>query len=311
MRKVAVVGLRHQDLDIEREVLAGMDVDLVRLDAGRWQEAADADVLIVGSSPRLDREALGRLRGRAIVRAGIGLDSIDLAAARELGYTIAYVPDYGTEAVAFHTLALACAALRRLVAAHRMVLGGGWGFDALRPLHLPSSSTAGVVGLGRIGRRVAELFLAVGFGRVLGHDPWAEPPPGVESTELGELLARADVVTLHVPHTGEVLLGAAELGTMKEGSVLVNTARGGLVDPDALAEGLRRNRPGIAALDTFDREPPDLGAFAGLEDRLVLTPHMAWYTEETQALLRRRAAEEARRLLSGEAPLNPVELEEV
>src|SRR5690606_39246432 len=129
-----------------------------------------------------------------------------------------------------------------------------------RPLHLPSSRTAGVVGYGRIGRRVAELFGAVGFGEVLVHDVFVDVDvPGVEAADLPTLLARADVVTLHAPApAGGRLIGAREMALMKPGSLLVNTARGALIDHDALVAGLADGRPGMAALDVFDPEPPDL-----------------------------------------------------
>lgn len=312
MRRVVLIGLRYPDLSIEREALGDLEVDLRSVWAETPEEiiqaAAGADVIIAGSRPRFDESTLSRLRCRALVRAGIGVDSIDLDAARRLGYTVANVPDYGTEAVAFHTLTLVVAGLRRLIQADEAVKAGGWGLHALRPLHLPSALTAGVVGLGRIGRRVAELLRAVGFGEVQGYDPYTEPPPGVTSVAFEDLLETSDVVTLHVP-SGRIM-GREELDRMKEGSLLVNTARGGLVDTEALVEGLRRGRPALAALDVFEAEPPDLTLVKPVLDRLVLTPHMAWYTEESEASLRKQAAEEARRLLTGQLPVNPVVIPE-
>ncbi|HSJ43978.1 MAG TPA: NAD(P)-dependent oxidoreductase [Euzebyales bacterium] len=166
--------------------------------------------------------------------------------------------------------------------------------------------TAGVVGHGRIGARVAQLLHAVGFGRVLAHDPHAPPDAaGVEPSGLHDLLATADVVTLHVPATdGTPLLDATRLALLRPGSVLVNTARGSLVDAPALAAALRRGAPAVAALDVHATEPPDLRVFDGVTDRLLLTPHMAWYAEESATELRRRAAEEAYRALVGDAPLH-------
>lgn len=311
-RRVAVLGTRYPDLDIEREVLADLDVELVVADGTDHAEVVSssrgASVILAGSRPRFDRATLRKLDCRAIVRYGIGVDSIDLDAARELGMWVARVSDYGTEAVATHAVTLAMAGSRRLTQANGRVHEGGWGFADLRPLHLPSASTAGVVGFGRIGRHVAGLFRAFGF-TVLAHDPFADiDVPGIVAADLAEVLSRCDIVSLHLPGAadGTALLGRDELASMRPGSVLVNTARGTLVDTTALVEALAGGRPAIAALDVYATEPPDVGRFAAVADRVIATPHMAWYAEESEADLRRKAAEEAARLLRGERPLDVV-----
>ncbi len=310
---VALLGARHPDLSIERQILGPLGARLV-VGAGDSDDAiaavaGEADVIIVGSRPRLGAAVLRRLRCAAIVRSGVGVDSIDLAAARARGICVAHVPDYGTEAVAQHTLALVLAATRRLVEADQLVRGGGWDIGGLRPLQLPSELTAGVVGVGRIGARVAELLAAVGFGRVLAHDTAdITPPAGVVATSLDDLVAASDVVCLHVPATSSdpPLFDRGLLQRMRRGSVLVNTARGSLVDPAALAAALAAGAPRIAALDVHDPEPPDLTVFHGVADRLILTPHMAWHTEQTEAELRRQAAQAARAVLRGHAPRHVV-----
>lgn len=310
---VALLGTRYPDLSIEAEILrplrarvvvgAGADDDAIVAVAG------DADVIIAGSRPRLGAGVLRRLRCAAIVRSGVGVDSIDLAAANALGIRVAYVPDYGTEAVAQHTLALVLAATRRLVEADQLVRSGGWGIADLRPLHLPATLTAGVVGIGRIGARVAELLAAVGFGRVLAHDAaGVAPPAGVVATGLDELVGASDVVCLHVPAAAgdPPLFDGERLARMRPGSVLVNTARGGLVEPAALAAALAAGAPRIAALDVHVPEPPDLTVFDDVAGQLILTPHMAWYTEQTQAELRRQSAHAARAVLEGRSPRHVV-----
>ena len=152
------------------------------------------------------------------------------------------------------------------------------------------------------------MFAGLGVLRVLGHDPYVGSVPDVEVVSLETLLGAADVVTLHAPGPadGTPLLGRDELESMKEGSVLVNAARGSLVDTPALIASMQRGRPRIAALDTFQTEPPDLGPFEPVVERLIATPHMAWYTEESQEDMRRKAAQEALRVLGGSPPLNPV-----
>jgi D-3-phosphoglycerate dehydrogenase len=312
-RKVAVLGTRYADLGIEEAVLGGLDVEFVLADGGSAAEilaaAADAEVVLAGSRPRFDAAVIAGLGCRGIVRYGIGVDSVDLDAARERGIAVARVSDYGTEAVAFHAVATALALFRRLPEADAGLRGGAWGVAGLRPLHLPSASTAGVVGYGRIGRQAATYLRGLGF-TVCAHDEYVDVPPedGVAAVPLEKLLETSDVVTLHAPGdpSGRPLLGAAELGRMKPGSVLVNTARGSLIDLPALLEALAAGRPAYAALDVYPSEPVEAAVFAPVADRVLLTPHMAWYTEESEADMRRKAAEEAARLLRGEPLREPV-----
>jgi D-3-phosphoglycerate dehydrogenase len=312
-RTVAVLGTRYADLTIEEQVLSPLGVSLVLGDGGSPEDilsvAAEAEVVLAGSRPRFDAAVLNGLSCRGIVRYGIGVDSIDLDAARERGIAVARVSDYGTEAVAYHAVACALALLRRLPDADRALRAGDWGVAGVRPLHLPSVSTAGIVGYGRIGRQVARYLLGLGF-TLCAYDEYAEVPAadGVEAVPLDALLQRSDVVLLHAPGSasGQPLLGEAELDRMKPGSVLVNTSRGSLVDLDALRAGLAVNRPARAALDVFPTEPVDIAIFGDVIDQLLLTPHMAWYTEESEADMRRKAADEAARLLRGEPLREPV-----
>jgi D-3-phosphoglycerate dehydrogenase len=309
-KKVAILGTRYPDFSIEEEILAPLGVAVVSGD-GRSSEdivaqAGDAEVILAGSGPRFDARTIGALKVRGIVRYGVGTETIDVAAAAERGIAVAYVPDYGTEAVAIHTVALALAASRKLVSADARVKEGGWGFAELRPLHVPSALTAGVLGLGRIGRRVARMMSALGF-KVVGHDPYTSADD-VPNVSLDQVLA-SDIVLLHAPAPadGAPLIDAAALEKMKSSAVLVNTSRGTVVDQDALISSMRKGRPGMAALDVFTPEPPDASAFRDLEDRLILSPHMAWYSEESERDLREKAATEAVRILRGERPANPVD----
>ena len=312
-RKVAVLGTRYADLGIEQELLGPLDVTLALGDGGSPAEilevAGDAEVILCGSRPKFDAEVLSGLSCRGIVRYGIGVDTIDLAAAAERGIAVARVSDYGTEAVAFHAVTCAMALLRRLPEADAALRRGGWGVAGLRPLHLPSASVAGVVGYGRIGRQAAGYLRGLGFA-VLAHDEYVDVPArdGVRAASLPEVLETADVVTLHAPGdpSGRALLDADRLARMKPGSILVNTARGSLVDLPALLDGLRAGRPRYAALDVFPSEPLDASVFAPVADRVLLTPHMAWYTEESEADMRRKATAEAVRLLRGEPLREPV-----
>lgn len=306
-RVVAVLGTRYADFAIEESILGPLGVCL-RTGSGASapavvDEAADAEVILAGSGPRFDAATLAKLSCRAIVRYGVGTESIDLGAARELGIWVSRVSDYGTEAVATHAVAMALTAMRRLREADARVRDGSWGFAPLRPLHLPSAMTAGVLGAGRIGRHAAGQLAGLGF-RVIICDVAApaEEQPGTVRVAFDELIATSDVLSLHVPGApdGSALIDSDVIGQLKPGSILVNTARGSLIDQAALARGLAVGRPGYAALDVFDGEPPNLVMFEAVSDRLLLSPHMAWYTEESELDLRTKAAEEARRLLLGE-----------
>ena len=308
---VAILGTRYVDFSIEERVLAGRGV---RLRSGEGasadsivSEAGDAEVILSGGSPQFDAAVIDRLDCRAIVRYGVGVDSVDLDAAARAGMWVSYVPDYGTEAVALHTVSLLLAGLRGLIDADALVKSGGWGLQELRPLHLPQALTVGIVGLGRIGRRVAELLSPFSF-KLLGFDVAVEAATlglPLEPASFELLLRTSDVVTLHVPgpSDGRPLLGAKELGWLKEGSLLVNTARGSLIDRGALVRGLLEGRPAKAALDVFSPEPPG-AAFESVSERVILTPHMAWYTEESESDLREKAANEALRILDGLPPLH-------
>lgn len=310
---VAILGTRYRDFAIEETVLGPLNATIVS-DAGGTPEAIaeiakSADVVLAGSAPRFDEAVLASLDCIGIVRYGVGTDSIDLDAARRLGIAVARVSDYGTEAVAFHAVAAAAALLRRLPDADRSIRGGRWGFADLRPLHVPSELTAGVIGYGRIGRQVADYLAGLGFS-VCAHDEYIDIPvgSGVSSFGLDELLASSDVVFLHAPgnQDGTPMLGRGRLETMRPGSVLINTARGSLVDLDALVDALRAGRPARAALDVFPKEPLDINVFAGVEEQVLLTPHMAWYTEESEADMRQKAANEAARLLRRQPLRDPV-----
>jgi D-3-phosphoglycerate dehydrogenase len=309
-RTVAILGTRYPDFSIEQEVLGPIGVKISYGSGSDRQaivdQAGHADVILAGSAPKFDAGTLAEISCMGIVRYGVGTESIDLQAARDLGIWVLRVADYGTEAVATHAVALALAAMRRIRQADLRVRSGEWGFAPLRPLHLPSAMTVGIVGTGRIGRHAASQFVGLGF-RVLAYDivKSLDPMPGVQFLEsLNELVEQSDVLSLHVPGTsdGTPLFNEDLLGRMKGRSIIVNTSRGTLIDPMALAHGLSIGTPSFAALDVFSKEPPDLSVFAGVEEHLLFTPHMAWYTEESEADLRFKAAHEVRRLLLGERP---------
>jgi D-3-phosphoglycerate dehydrogenase / 2-oxoglutarate reductase len=303
--RVVVTDQISPTIDIEREILAGIDADL-EVAAGSRDDvlriAADADALL-NTYFSFDAEALGRLRRcRIVARYGIGVDNIDLDAARERGIVVTNVPDYCVEEVAAHAVAMVLSLLRRLPEGQAVLERGGWGVDELRPIKRLSQTTIGVVGLGRIGREVARLLGAFG-ARMVGYDPYVADLPGVEPMELDDLLATADAVSLHSPLLPETrgMIGAKQLAHMKPDAVLVNTSRGPLVVLDDLLDALRSGTIRGAGLDVYEHEPPDPARLHGVPG-LLATPHSAFYSEAALTESQNKAATQVVKVLTGEAP---------
>jgi D-3-phosphoglycerate dehydrogenase len=297
--RVLVTDAEYGVLDIEADVLAAAGHELVtaqcRTPAEVVAAAQEVDALLVQYAP-ITAEVLAALpRVRLVSRYGVGVDVVDLDAARRHGVWVCNVPDYGTAEVALHAVAMLLALLRDLPGRDREVRAGRWDHRLGAVLRRPSGMTLGVVGLGRIGRMTTERA-APWFGACVGYDPHlpdAAWPPGVERVGLEELFARSDAVTLHLPLSAgtQGLVGEDLLARMPSGAYLVNTARGGLVDLDAVLRALADGRLGGVALDVLPEEPPPPDHPLLAHPRALLTPHVAWYSAESEVELRRRAAE--------------------
>lgn len=267
----------------------------------------DFGVMIAGTEPITERVMAAAPHLRLISRVGIGLDSVDLSAARARGITVSYTPEAPSPAVAELAVGLMLALLRDIPGADRLMRNGVWRRAMGRRL---SSMTVGVVGVGRIGRRVIR-HLAGGFPgvRILANDLVTDPGFGaryaVEWRDKDDLYRESDIVTLHLPLTPETrqLITARELGLMKPDVLLVNTSRGNMIDEVDLAAALRDGRIGGAAIDVFEREPYS-GDLVTL-DRCLLTCHMGSMSEDCRARMELEATEEALRFLRGE-PLRGV-----
>ncbi|MDP9261765.1 MAG: C-terminal binding protein [Actinomycetota bacterium] len=232
---------------------------------------------------------------RVVATATVGFDHIDIDAAEEHGVAVVSVPDYCTQEVADHALALLLGLVRGVVALDRDVRRGGWDAKAAGPLRTLAELRVGIVGLGRIGGALATRLLALD-AEVWGHDVFPVARDGVRFVELEELLAECDAVTLHVPLTRETrgLIGRAQIAVMKPDALLVNTSRGAVVDVGAVLEALRAGRLGGAALDVLPQEPPPV---APLAPNLVLTPHAAYYSEAAEERSVRLAVARMREIL--------------
>lgn len=290
---------------------AGCDV-VLRGEGGPWDEDAmrefafEADALIVGADHVTRRvlEACPHLR--VVARHGAGLEKIDVDAAAALGVAVTYAPGASAQAVAEMTIAMLFALWRGLLRADRGVREGRWERIVGREVR---GRILGLIGLGRIGRTVAVLARGLGL-RVVAHDiapdqQFAEEHD-IHYLPLDEVLRSADAISIHTPLTPmtQGLIGARELALMRPDAVLLNTARGGVVDEQALATVLRERRLAGAALDVFEREPL-LGSPLLDQDNAVLTPHIAAYTHEALAELDRVVATDVIAVLRGQAPAHP------
>ncbi len=249
-------------------------------------------------------------RVRIIARHGVGLDDLDLGAIKAAGIPVAITPTANSNAVAEATVGLALAASRKFVQGDAMIKREGlWARERLMGREI-SGSTVGIVGYGRIGRRVAKLFDAFGADIVvydaLSHS-LADCP--FRTVDLEELLQISDMVSLHCPSLPSTrhLINDTNLSLMKRNAILVNTSRGGLIDTDALARAVQKGELGGAALDVFDAEPPDFGDPLFKQSRILTTPHMAAMTIEAQVAMAVLAAGEIRRVLvEGLPPTNNI-----
>jgi D-3-phosphoglycerate dehydrogenase len=256
----------------------------------------DDVVAVLTIDERVGAELIERLPSlRVIATATVGFDHIDVESADEHGVAVVSVPDYCTQEVADHALALLYALMRGVVALDADVRRGGWSSKAAGPLRTLAELRVGIVGLGRIGNAVATRLLALG-AEVWAHDVVPVARDGVRLVDLDELLSECDAVTLHVPLTRETrnLIGRSQIAAMKRDAYLINTARGGVVDVGAVLEALRAGRLGGAALDVLPQEPPPLAPIA---PRLVLTPHAAWYSDAAEERSYRLAVARVRELL--------------
>jgi len=271
---------------------------------------AGAEV-VIATAARITARVIGRLAGcRLIIRTGTGYDTIDLRAAGAAGIPVANVPGFSTDDVADHTMALLLACVRKIAWLDRRVRLGDWTPDGAMPVRRLAGRTLGLVGFGAIGRAVAAR--AAGFGlSVIYHDPLYQPvadaPAARACASLDELLAEADIVSLHVPLTDATrgLIAQPQLERMKRDAVLINTARGGLVVEEDLARVLAAGRIAGAGLDVLAAEPPQPNSPLVTMENVVITPHAAAYTEDALADLRTRVIDEVVRALRGE-PLRHV-----
>ncbi len=310
MPLVVITDCDHGTIAPEEGVLRAAGVEF-RLHQGKSEDevianAAGADALIIQYG-RLTGRALDALPTvRVLVRYGVGVDTLDIPAASARGVVVSNVPDYCMEEVSDHALALALSCWRRLAFYDRRIRQGTWNAVEVKSMMRLRGRVMGVIGLGRIGALLARKAAGVGMA-VWGYDPYIPAPPGVRGVSLDELLAGADIVSIHTPLTPETrhLIDEKALRRMKPTAFLVNTARGGIVDTAALTRAVQEGWIAGAGIDTLEEEPPTGLPLLALPN-VTLAPHAAWYSQDAMVDLKRKTAEAAVAVLRAERPASVV-----
>jgi D-3-phosphoglycerate dehydrogenase len=321
MALVAVTDHVFPNLDQERELLARAGHELRfgtnATTVNEVREAVAGAQAVLNCYAQMPADVIRELHGCVVIaRYGIGLDTIDLDEATAKGILVTNVPDYCVDEVSDHALALILSLARGVTVLDRRVRAGSWNPSDARPLHRLRGRTIGLVGFGRIARALAAKVAPLGF-RVVTTDPFvseeAVRAAGAQLVTLEELLGAADVVSIHAPLTvdNRHLIGERELAMMKPGAILVNTSRGPLIDVDALRAALGEGRLGGAGLDVLEVEPPLADDPLLRRDDLVITPHAAFYSEESLKELQRKAVEQVIDALAGRMPPYAVNAEAV
>ncbi len=312
---IAVTDSPFPSLDPAKAALARIDPELRIAKSPSADDvlavARDADAILV-TYAKLPGELLRQLRRcKAIGRFGLGVDNIDIPAAVELGITVTYVPDYCMQEVSDHAMALLLALARKIPQSNALVQTGRWEMSPMVPIHRLSGRVLGLVGFGNIPRALAPKAKAFGL-RVVAHDPYVAQQvlaaAGVEGVSFDRLLEISDFVSIHAPLLPATrgLFGADVFRKMKRGACLINSARGPLVNEEALVAALESGQLAGAALDVVAVEPlPKDSRLIG-RDNVILTPHTAFYSVEALNELQTKCAADVARVLSGEPPVYPV-----
>jgi D-3-phosphoglycerate dehydrogenase len=311
MFRVVLIEHGYASIQVERAIIERAGGELV-----------DADKLPLSKAMELCREADGILfrridmtgemirqfrKCRIIVRYGIGTDNVDVAAATEVNIIVGHVPSYCIDEVSTHAIALLLACARKVVSTHKRMEQGSWDVHRDDPIFRLAGKTVGIIGLGNIGRAVARKLGGWNM-KLLACDPFVGPEKvrelGIELVDFETLCRSSDFITLHCPLLPETrhLINATSLTWMRRGAVIVNTARGPVIDHSALLEAIDSDCIASAALDVFEQEPLAADSPLRRHPRVVVTDHTAWYSEESQAELQRTAAEELARVCAGGLP---------
>ena len=314
MFKVVVTDYTYENLDIERKILARPDIELKDYqyrDAAHVKEiTADCDVLVTQYAD-INREVIENLAHcRMIIRYAIGVDNIDLAAASERGIPVVNVPDYGIDEVSTYAVTLLLCAARKIPQTIDMIRRAEWNYAITKPMYRTAGKTVGLIGFGRIPRAVAKKLSGFDM-QILAYDPFVSEESakelGVKLVSFEELVCQSDYISVHCPLTAQThhIVNEDVLRAMKKTAFLINTSRGATVDTEALYRACRDEIAG-AAIDVTEQEPLPAGSPLRTLNNLIITPHIAWYTEEAIATLKEKLAQEIIRVYEGGQPVNIV-----
>jgi D-3-phosphoglycerate dehydrogenase len=281
--------------------------------APAYNDAFPAQIMFAGSLVRYDGALMDALPNlRLIARTGIGVDNVDLPAATERGVLVTNTPDGPTESTAEHTVAMLLALAKRLKPGDANMAAGGWGPRGPLVGTEVQGKILGVVGLGRIGRRVAQICRLGLEMKVIGYDPYVTPQQadalGIVWADLDSVIRQADFLSVHVPATTETrhLINRNSIATMKDGAYLLNLARGPLVDEAALLEAINSGKLAGAGIDVFDPEPPAVDSPLRNHPKIIATPHVASNTVESVERMQSMAMERVLTFMRGERPQDVV-----
>lgn len=319
--RIIVTDYIEPDLEWERAQLAGAPATLEAFQlksASREDllaQIGDADVLVV-NMVKFSRDVIEDLRScKLIIRHGVGYDNIDVDAATDHGIQVCYVPDYCREEVAEQAMMLLLLCRRKFTRQQESlevsVRKGQWDFSGVGAIRRFSGTKAGIVGCGRIGSLVVGMLRGFGID-VMVHDPYLserrQAELGIRCMPLEDVLRNADMVTTHpaLTHETKYMIGERELRMMKPTAIIVNTARGAIVNAEALARACKEGWIAGAGIDVYEKEPPDNGFVLRGIPNIVLTPHLAWYSEDAGLSIRQKILEDIRRFLEGRPPRFPI-----
>lgn len=314
--RVVVTDYTFPDLDRERAAAAAAGADFEAFQCKTADEVRDAlkgaTVGVVQFAPTDATAIAGLADGGALIRYGIGFDNIDVAAANGRGIAVGYVPDYCPDEVADHTSAMLLAQLRKLSALDASVRAGDWAaVKVCKPMKPFSETLVGFFGFGQIGRSVHERLKSFGFAFAVSDPALTDEEAanlGVRKMDPATLMREADVISLHAPTTPDTLhfVDAARLATLKPNAIIVNTARGALIDEAALAAALSDGKIGGAALDVFEAEPLPAASPLRTAPGVLLSPHAAWYSEAAIGQLQQLVADDISSFLTRRVLRRPV-----
>lgn len=314
--KIVISDYQYDTIEPQREVARGFqDAELLdfqcRTEEDVLEYAKDADIIINQYAPMTARVINGLDRCRAIIRYGIGVDTIDIEAANAKGIYVCNVPDYGVDETSNHAISMILALARKLPVIMADVKRGNWGLECGKPMHRFAGSTLGLVGLGRIATAIAEKMAAFHL-HIITYDPYVSEAhaaeTGVTLVDFETLCRTSDYISIHCPSTDENyhLMDREVFRMMKPTAYLINAARGSIVDEEALIEALETGEIAGAGLDVLEKEPIDVNSRLLQMDQVIVTSHFGGYSEEAIFTLQKKAAMEAVNILSGNPPFNAV-----